>query len=131
MARTKVSKISESKVEEKIIKPDEVKVETIEAEQKKFEQHKLQQEETFKKHAEKASMAFELLKTAVSEQSDLFTGDSIDKTENYKNLVGGVFELADLFKAEVDTRYTKAVMEQNKRFETQGEAEDSAGKTIQ
>lgn len=63
------------------------------------------------KHKEKGSMAFEILKNAVSQKMD-----SIIAGTNFKNFVNNCFTLADDFKEEMDKRWTTDFVETSDKF---------------
>ncbi|SRR5229473_2774443 len=73
------------------------------------EKLKLAVDDILKKHSEKGSLAFQLLQTAVSQNYSLF--NTPDNTETYQQLVNSVFSLVDIFKIELDRRYSEAVNE--------------------
>lgn len=76
--------------------------------------------ELLKKHQEKGSLAFELLKSVISQKLDTVAHESI----KFDKIVTGVYSLADAFKNEMDQRWSNEVAEVSGKI--YGKVEDTS-----
>lgn len=88
---------------EKVAVPVQETTQTDEVNQARF---KDAINECLNKHKEKGGMAFDILKAVTTNKMD-----SIVQGKNFSELVTACFSLADVFKLEMDTRWTRDVAE--------------------